>query len=97
MPGWGGTLVGDHPMKLNGTLGTYFCWIGRGGGFGRWASRWRVYASAVGLLGGDWALYPGDFNGDSLGDLFLYRPNAGQYYVAVNTGSSHMSRAGLAG
>ena len=34
----------------------------------------------------DWAIYPGDFNGDGRSDLFLYRAQAGEHYVAMNTG-----------
>jgi hypothetical protein len=35
----------------------------------------------------EWQFYPGDFNGDGLGDILLHDPPTGTYFVATSTGS----------
>ena len=93
-PGWEVT-----PMSLNGdergdlflierTTGRWFWVVSEADGSFTYPqmSYWQP----------DWAIYPGDFNGDGRSDLFLYRAQAGEHYVAINTGEgfSYTSGAG---
>ena len=84
-PGWEVT-----PMNLNGDdLGDLFL-------IDRTTGRWFWVVSEtdgsfsypqMSYWQPDWAIYPGDFNGDGRDDLFLYRAQAGEHYVAMNTGA----------
>ena len=84
-PGWE-----IYPMRLNDdAFGDLFL-IDRATGRWFWVlgaadGVFTYPASAYWLP--DWQLYPGDFNGDGLSDLFLYHSDAGEYYVAFNTGT----------
>jgi hypothetical protein len=91
-PGWE-----IYPMALNTdafgdmflidrTTGRWFWVVGSANG--------SFTYPQVGYWAPDWTLYPGDFNGDGRGDWFLYRPDAGEYYVATNSGAGYSYVAG---
>jgi hypothetical protein len=44
---------------------------------------------------GQYRPFSGDFNGDGKHDVAVYQPNAGRWFVAVNTGSSFSSAGAL--
>jgi hypothetical protein len=49
-----------------------------------------AYANvAGGLWGTNWTIWPADFDGNALADLFLYNALTGQFFKAINRGNGN--------